>query len=261
MPYLLLVLLLLATPLRAEPGVAALPAPAHASLIAQDDVAEAERFYPMSALRRISNQARAELRLEVEGRLIRQTYQLASGHSAQETFDQLRTSLQGQADLLFWCEGRDCGASSLWANAVFARADLSAPDDQQLFTLWRLRAQPQTVLALYAVNRANRRSYVHAEQLQSGSSLAELLPTAATWLRQLREDGELQLPAAAQAPVEPWLALLVRTLRLDSTLRVTLQGEQAEAWQAALLAGGIRAQRLTVLAATEAGSGLRLQRQ
>ena len=87
MPYLLLVLLLLATPLRAEPGVAALPAPAHASLIAQDDVAEAERFYPMSALRRISNQARAELRLEVEGRLTRQTYQLASGHSAQQAFD------------------------------------------------------------------------------------------------------------------------------------------------------------------------------
>ena len=162
---------------------------------------------------------------------------------------------------MFWCEGRDCGASTLWANAVFDRADLSAPDDQQLFGLWRVKAQPETVLAVYAVNRANRRSYLHVEQLHSESSLAELLPTAATWLRQLREDGELQLPASAQAPVEPWLALLVRTLRLDSTLRVALQGEQAEAWQAALVAAGIRTQRLSVAAVTEAGAGLRLQRQ
>lgn len=261
MPYLLLILLLLSPSLRAEQGIFPVPAPAHARLIAQDDMAEAERFYPMSALRRISNQARAELRLEVDGHLARQTYQLASGHLAQPAFAQVRKALQTDADLLFWCEGRDCGASTLWANAVFDRADLSAPDDQQLFGLWRVKAQPETVLAVYAVNRANRRSYLHVEQLHSESSMAELLPTAATWLRQLREDGELQLPASAQAPVEPWLALVVRTLRLDSTLRVALQGEQAEAWQAALVAAGIRTQRLSVAAVTEAGAGLRLQRQ
>lgn len=261
MPYLLLVLSLLVTPLWAEPGIAPLPSPAHASLIAQDEVAEAERFYPMSALRRISNQARSELRLEVEGRLIRQTYQLASGHPAQQVFGQVRMALQSSADLLFWCEGRDCGASSLWANMVFARAELSAPDDQQLFTLWRLRAQPQTVLAVYGVNRANRRAYLHVEQLQSSSSLVELLPTAATWLRQLREDGALLLPPQAHAPDEPWLGLLVRTLRLDTTLRVALQGEQAEPWRTALLSAGIPAPRVRVAPDSSGTSTLQVVRE
>ena len=35
------------------------------------------------------------------------------------------SDLQAQdAELLYWCVGRECGSSSLWANAVFANATL-----------------------------------------------------------------------------------------------------------------------------------------
>ncbi|MNF11518.1 hypothetical protein D3C80_2127520 [compost metagenome] len=42
--------------------------------------------------------------------------------------------------------------------------------------------------------------------------------------------------------------MLSRSLNLDSTLRVSLSGKQAEAWREALVAAGVRAARL------EAGS-------
>jgi len=256
MPYLLLILLLLSPSLRAEQGIFPVPAPAHARLIAQDDMAEAERFYPMSALRRISNQARAELRLEVDGHLARQTYQLASGHLAQPAFAQVRKALQTDADLLFWCEGRDCGSSSLWANQIFGSAKLYGPEEQQSYLLLRLAEPQDSLLALYGIVRGNRRAYLHVEQLDAGAPLPTLLPTAGTLLRQLRRDGQLQL-ALVDAPNDDWSALLVQTLRLDSTLRLGLSGIHADAWRTALQQQGVAATRLQLQGSE--GKGLTLQ--
>ena len=48
-------------------------------------------------------------------------------------------------------------------------------------------------------------------------------------------------------------ALLARSLNMDSTLRVSLAGAQAEAWRAALVAQGVRSARLTAEVNAEAG--------
>ncbi|GAB3481621.1 DUF4892 domain-containing protein [Azotobacter salinestris] len=221
---------------------------------------DAERRYPLGGIRRISGRLRYEREVLAEGRLSATTYRLPVGHLAAEAFAQARESLLGQgAELLYWCDGRDCGSSSLWANTVFGNARLYGPDERQAYALLRLAAPNRdSLLALYAITRGNRRDYLHVERLDAAAALGELLPTPATLLRQLRTDGQLLLPALSGEPDEAWVDVLARSLMLDSTLRVALAGTQASAWRAALIERGVRAARLELDEASV--DGLRLSR-
>ena len=89
--------------------------------------------------------------------------------------------------------------------------------------------------------------------------MGELLPTPATLLRQLRSDGQLKLPDEAKAD-SAWVDVLARSLNLDSTLRVTLAGSQAEAWREALIAQRVREARLELGDAADGALSLRLLR-
>jgi hypothetical protein len=206
-----------------------------------------ERVFPAAPVQRISGRTRIEKQVRSQGQLTALTYALPAEHSASEAFTAAREHLQTQgAQLLYWCRGRDCGASSLWANTVFDDALLNGGDDQQTYALMRLTVAGQDQLvALYAVTRGNRRAYLHVEQLNASAPLGELLPNSATLLKQLKSSGQLALDVPAP-PSPQWVTLLARSLSMDSTLRVSLSGPQADAWQAALNAKGIRASRMQV---------------
>lgn len=203
------------------------------------------RIYPQGSIRRVSSRLRYEREIAAQGRLIAVTYELPRTHTADEAFTAAREAMQAQdAELLYWCQGRECGPSSSWANAVFGESILYGSDDQQTYALMRL-AEPRqnSLLALYTITRGNRRAYLHAELLEAAAPLADTLPTPATLLRQLRSSGELRLVKRGE-PSEAWVALLARTLNLDSTLRVSLSGEQAQGWRDALVEQRVRAGRL-----------------
>jgi len=219
---------------------------AHAETVQQHEQSEVLRIYPQGTLRRVSNQVRYEAQIRAEGHLSVRTLQLPSGQQAlaDALISARETLQQSGAELLYWCEGRECGSSALWANTVFAQAQLYGPDDQQSYLLYRLPApEANSLLALYAITRGNRRSYLHIEQLDANAALGELLPAAATLLKQLREQGELVLPAL-DSPTTAWAQRLAQCLNLASTLRVRLEGRAANAWQQALLGGQVRANRL-----------------
>ncbi|WP_372874033.1 DUF4892 domain-containing protein [Pseudomonas sp.] len=214
-------------------------------IVAFSETAEQERIYPQGAIRRISGRLRYEREVAVQGQLTSLTYELPPTHAADEVFTAAREALQAQdAELLYWCQGRECGSSSLWANAVFGNRILYGSDDQQAYVLMRL-AEPRqdSLLALYSITRGNKRAYLHVERLAANAPLPEMLPTPATLLRQLRDDGDLRLPQQTE-PSEAWVTLLARSLNLDSTLRVSLAGVQAEAWRQALVEQRVRAARL-----------------
>lgn len=235
-----------------------LPRFPRAEIVDYRDVATEERRYPQDGLRRISGQLRASAEVLTEGHLRAVTYRLPDEHSPREAMDAARSHLLGQgAQLLFWCEGRDCGSSSLWANQIFGNAKLYGPEERQSYLLLQL-AEPQqdSLVALYGITRGNRRSYLHAEQLDASAALPALLPTPATLLRQLRSSGELSLPQLGE-PDEQWGDLLARTLSLDSTLRVGLSGASAEVWRTELERRGVRGNRLQI--SDPEGQGMRLQ--
>ncbi|MCW8157766.1 DUF4892 domain-containing protein [Stutzerimonas stutzeri] len=220
-----------------------------------------ERIYPQDSIRRISGNLRMATQVVASGELTALTYQLPSTHTGIEAFTQARGELLRQgAELLFWCEGRECGSSSLWANAIFGKSMLYGPEAQQAYLLARLPDAESDLIALYGITRGNGRPYLHVEQLRSDEPLAAVLPTATTLLRQLRSTGELRLPRLTDEPTAEWGALLANVLSLDSTTRVSLAGQGAVAWREALIAERIRGSRLEVDESQEPGLVIRLLR-
>lgn len=240
-------LLLSSTPLLADdlPGsqdLESVARPTHAEIVDYRDVASLERRYPQEPVQRISGQIRLNEVVLSEGRLRAVTYQLASQHSPVEAARAAGKALQDNgAQLLYWCEGRECGSSNLWANNVFDNAKLYGPEERQIYLLLR---QQDSLLALYGITRGNRRAYLHVEQLDAASALSDVMPTAATLLRQLQSEGKLSLVHLPAEPDDAWVTLLSRTFKIDSTVRVGVSGEHAEAWRSALLAKGVRENRL-----------------
>ncbi|MNI85068.1 hypothetical protein D3C73_1420270 [compost metagenome] len=67
----------------------------------------------------------------------------------------------------------------------------------------------------------------------------------------------LDLPRLNGDPQTAWLTLLSRGLNLDTTLRISLSGANAEAWRQALVDQGVRTARLEL--GTVETPGLRLE--
>lgn len=222
-----------------------LPVPVDARIVDHRPAVEQERVYPLGPLRKISGRLRVDDKVESRGQVSSTTYELPVERSAREAFTRARETLQQEGGYpLFWCQGRDCGEASLWANYVFANARLNGGDERQAFILLRRSAdQADTLVALYSVTRGNRRAYLHVEEFVAARPLGEMLPTAATVLREMRDTGKLDYPDLSD-PQPAWATLLARSLNLDSTLRATLSGAQAEAWREALIKAGVRSARL-----------------
>ncbi|MNF52417.1 hypothetical protein D3C84_337620 [compost metagenome] len=235
------------------------PRLADSQIVDYRPTAELERIYPLGSIRKISGQLRFDGQVSARGQTTSVTYELPAEHSSTEAFTAAREALQKQdAQLLFWCQARDCGESSLWANEVFGNAKLYGADDQQAYLLLRLAApRDNTLVALYSITRGNRKAYLHVEQFDASSPLGELLPTSATLLRELKSTGELDFATLNSAPDETWLRLISRGLNLDTTLRVSISGANAEAWRQALIAQGVRAARMETGSAE--GSGLHIE--
>lgn len=216
--------------------IAALPALADARLLDSSAQPDVEKVYPLGAVNRISGQLRFGDEVRVRGERQANSWQLSQLHSAAEAFTEVRERLQQEgARLLYWCEGRDCGPSNLWANAIFANARLYGPDERQQYALL---VSGRQLAALYAVTRGNGRGMLHVDLLQAGEPLPESLsPAAATLLLQLRTDGGLELEHAQAEQ-------LARALNRDMTLRVLLAGPDADDWRERLVAAGVRAARI-----------------
>lgn len=254
--------LLYAADVPGSQDLAAVPRLTDAQIVDYRPVAEQDRIYPLGSIRKISGKLRFDGQVAGRGQTTAVTYELPPEHSANEAFTAAREALQKQsAQLLFWCQARDCGENSLWANEVFGNATLSGADGEQAYLLLRLAApQDNTLVALYSITRGNRRAYLHVEQFESATALGELRPTSATLLRELKSSGDLDFPGLAGEPDAEWGTLISRGLNLDTTLRVSLSGPNAEAWRQMLVTQGVRAARLELGNAQSTGLHIELLR-
>lgn len=225
-----------------------LPVPQDAKVVDERPATEQERVYPLGSLRKISGQLRVEGQVEGRGQVSSKTYELPRERSANQAFTAAREALQADGGYpLFWCEGQECGENSLWVNEVFKHGRLSGGDRDQAFILLRRSgAESDTLVALYSITRGNRLAYLHVEEFVANEPLGELLPTPATIRRELRDTGKLDYADLKGEPQPAWVNLLSRSLNLNSTLRVSLTGAQAQAWREQLVKAGVRQARLEV---------------
>lgn len=249
-----------ATDVAGSSDLAVLPRLPQAQIIDYRQSLLQNRELPQGKVRRLSGQLSVERSVTLSGEATALTYALAPSQGSIEGFNQsLKQLYEQNATLLYRCEGRDCGSSNLWANNIFANARLYGVDDQQAYALVRL-AEPDdnSLLALYAITRGNRRAYLHVEQVQTDAPLTQLLPEASSVLYQLRQLGTLSLTPLKGEPQADWLEVLSLSLRRDATLRIALAGPDAAQWRDALVAQGVPAARLELDAETV--EGLRLSR-
>ncbi|SDS12870.1 protein of unknown function [Halopseudomonas xinjiangensis] len=236
-----------------------------AELVERRQLDNADHGVVLGNIRRINNQLRAEQEVRAVGDLLRMTWRIPEGHSASEAFLHAKQQLLDQPHtMLYFCEARECGSSSLWANQVFGFSRLYGPEENQAYVAIRLDSEPQRFVSLYSITRGNRKVYLHMDQFTPEDPVqTPLYPTPSTLIKVLRTDGELQLPEldvsdGDRADTRTWLELLNRMLRSDTRLRVALHGEDAGAVAQTLRDLGLRGDRVEIGNTEEAG--LRVER-
>ncbi|CEA01170.1 Type IIA topoisomerase (DNA gyrase/topo II, topoisomerase IV), A subunit [Pseudomonas saudimassiliensis] len=230
-------------------------------------LADTEHAVVIGNIRRINNQVRAEREVFAEGELLRISWLIPSGHTAREAMAHAVKQLQQHPHTtLFFCEGRECGSSSLWANQVLGYSRLYGPEENQSYLALRLDDEPQRFISLYAITRGNRQVYLHLDQLTPEPAVTDMLyPTPATLGKIIHAEGELLISAATpddsdSAVTEAWLDLTARMLRSDNRLRIEVNGAQAPAFVQSLLDRGINQQRLEI-GEPQPEMGIRLEKR
>ena len=129
--------------------------------------------------------ARVDDSLRLAAEVVRVTYRAADGTRFEEVVDHYREQiLGGGADVAFTCEARDCGRSTSWANSVFGVKELVAPDSSQFYLAAR---SGRTLMAVYVVQRGNRRVYAHIDL--GTADAVQVSATDTGLVGQLRQQG------------------------------------------------------------------------
>ncbi len=206
-----------------------LPLHRHAELQRQQDVATDSYLLALGAWQRATGEWRLEQSSRLAGQLQRMTFRISeSGDPAgvqRLWLEQLRPLA---TQVLFSCRGRACGPSNQWANSLFGVAELYGPDDQQFYDALELQRDGQRyTLALYTVQRGNRRIYSQIDLLALTDRSVDLSITSSAVLAQWREQGRVVLAldgADRQSLDEAELTALVRALQKDSQIALYAVG-------------------------------------
>lgn len=211
----------------------------------------------------------------LSGRLTRFTQELPTTHTAQAGFEFYLEQLQQlNRRELFSCRARDCGTSNTWANNHFKIIQLYGLDQFQFYGAYEVMTESPTpyYVSVYAVQRGNKRVYVHVDILHSDKARTGTLATNPDTVIQLLESNGFYVfpdPVTDNSAGKPQLKIsqahiqtLVTVLNRQSSWQIglvghdyhaaDLEGQQqhsrnyAEQLKKALTDQGIPAGRLTV---------------
>lgn len=217
----------------------------------------------------------AERQQRLRGKLTRITQELPSNHSAQAGFEFYLEQLQQfNRRELFFCRARDCGTSNTWANNHFKIIQLYGLDQFQFYGAYEVMTESPTPLyiSIYAVQRGNKRVYVHIDILHSDKArIGSLATNPDTVIALLESNGFYVFPdpvvdnKAGQPELQissDHLQTLVTVLQRQPNWRIALVGHDyhaatlteqqrqskiyAERLQAGLAAKGIDADRMAI---------------
>jgi len=130
--------------------------------------------WALGALEKVNSVVSAEKEQRLEGELTRISYRLPAGSTPQEAMAFMEAQLNSKgAERQFSCQGRACGSSNQWANQVFGYSKLYGVERSQSYAAWALNNQS---ISLYAVQRGNKRVYLHLDVLaQAAPDLVQQL--------------------------------------------------------------------------------------
>ena len=140
------------------------------------------REYALGRVDKTRRNVRVEHEVRAAAKREWATYEMPAGTQPDEVIEHYLGVLDTEP--LFSCRGRDCGRSNLWANEIFKRAILYGPDANQFYFAGE---RDDALVALYVIQRGNRRVYAHLEVLRPERQVAVERNTEA--LERLAGDG------------------------------------------------------------------------
>ena len=222
----------------------------------------------LSSVKEINNEIRADhsLRLPVKGQA--RSFQVENGYDPEQVMAFYRTRLRTLgARILFQCQGRDCGPSGLWANAIFNDADLYGPAGAQhyLAALVHDQAGKPIIALVYVIRRGDQQVVVHSEWLNlpegtvipgiSGGVPRILGPVVVNW--QAGISVRFSLDVQGTRELKRWADLYPDGLFVLTSFSTLGEGSFRDAMQEAervgnaltdvLVARGIPRERMTVI--------------
>ena len=138
----------------------------HAKEFSRSSPGETDYILGLGALQKVGGRWRHKHSEALHGDLTRVTWLVDEGFTAVEAYDWYRQQLPAGAELLFECQGRNCGSSAQWAAQVFDERVLYGHDGRQRYGAWRLQSDAVNLyFVLYASDRANRRHFLRLDTL------------------------------------------------------------------------------------------------
>ena len=142
----------------------------HGTEVSRSDPVSLDYQLGLGALQKIGGRWRFKKEERISAELARYTWQMTGVFTAADAMDWWRGQLS-DAELIYECQGRSCGSSAQWADRVFQERVLYGHEERQQYEVYRLKREDVTYsLVLYAVDRANRRHYVHLDVLRHDSA-------------------------------------------------------------------------------------------
>ncbi|WP_415901494.1 DUF4892 domain-containing protein [Neptuniibacter sp. QD29_5] len=137
------------------------------TIVQYKEIENADYRFVLGGLEKIDGVIAPEKEERLSGKLYQVTYRIPQNHSSEEVFSFFSTQLQEQgATEQFNCQGRACGSSNQWANAIFKYSRLYGLDTTQLVATFK---NDQRYFALYSVQRGNKKVYLRLDVLETSS--------------------------------------------------------------------------------------------
>lgn len=127
----------------------------------------------LSELKRSQATTFGEREVRLSGQLLRRVWALPSGIDLAEVVTHYQQQLDGM-QVLYQCQGLDCGSSHFWANEVFANGRLVGREkDQSILVAVAQRDDGRRdVWVVYMVQRATRQVMVNVDYLLTADAVA-----------------------------------------------------------------------------------------
>lgn len=197
----------------------------------------------LGALERVRGQVIPEDFKRLRGDVTKITYEVSQEFTGEDVYAFYQEQLTAKNyEVLYSCEGRECGSSNYWANDIFRNRILYGPERNQHFLAFRTSSAKDSdpYFSLYVITRVNRKIYAYLEIIEPGGTqdaeqiavisetpiiVAENNASGSNFLQRLRDQGIVVLPAFTYQADEALagsvnVESLVSALNMDQALSI-----------------------------------------
>lgn len=151
-------------------AIASEPYP-RANLIQTDVFDDTEYRLVLSGLQRRETVTSGKVERLLSGDVKREFWQLSSNHNLSQVMDHYLNQWDGE--VLYQCEGLDCGSSNFWANKIFNNSKLYGRDTKQSYAVVMDAQQKDKIHVLYAIQRSKQTIYFNLDEVVSSDAVAD----------------------------------------------------------------------------------------